>query len=68
MIIKEIIDRDIYVEYKGENYVIKRDYIGGTSIINYFVYGCYGIDDYDYFIGDYTSCEDALKDLLEREV
>ena len=68
MIIKEIIDKDIYVEYKGENYVIKRDYIGGTSIINYFVYGCYGTDDYDYFIGDYTSCEDALKDLLEREV
>ena len=68
MIIKEVIDNNVYIEYKGENYVIKRDYIGGTLIINYWLYGCYGIDDYDYFIGDYTTCEDALKDLLGREI
>ncbi len=68
MIIKEVIDNNVYIEYKGENYVIKRDYIGGTSIINYWLYGCYGVDDYDYFIGDYTTCEDALKDLLGREI
>lgn len=68
MIIKDIIDNKIYVEYNGNNYMIKRDYIGGTSIINYWLYGCYGTDDYEYFIDDYTSCENALKDLLDRGV
>lgn len=66
--IKDIIDNNIYVEYNNENYVIKKEYISGTLIQNYFMYGCYGVDDYDYFIGDYTTLEDALKDLLERDI
>ena len=66
MTINKIIDNDIYVEYKGNSYVIKREYIGGTLIINYFMYGCYGTNDYDYYIGDYTTLEDALSYLLER--
>ena len=67
MTINKIIDNKIYVKYNGNNYMIKKDYIGGTLIKNYFIYGCYGTDDYDYYIGDYTTLEDALSYLLERE-
>lgn len=67
MIIKDIKDNCVYVEYNGNNYMIKRDYIGGTSIINYWLYGCYGIDDYDYFINDLTTLEGALLTIKEIE-
>ena len=69
MIIKDIKEKIVYVEYNSNNYMIKRDYIGGTMIENYFIYGCYGIDDYDYEIADTTTFEDALlriKDYEER--
>lgn len=67
MIIKDIVDNKIYVEYNGHNYMIKKEYISGTMIQNYFVYGCYGIDDYDYEIDDNTSLEGALLNIKNYE-
>lgn len=52
---------DIFVtNEKQENYVIKKKYIGGTLIQNYFVYLA---DVYDFFINSYTTLEEALQDI-----
>ena len=64
--IVDIKDGVIYAEYGIDKYMIKREYIGGTSIINYWLYGCYGTDDYEYFINSYGELECALQEIKER--
>ena len=55
-------DSIIAINENNNKFKIVKERINGTMIYNYFVYGCYGIDDYDYFVNEYATLEDALKD------
>lgn len=46
---------------KGNKYIIKKEHINGTLYENYFVYEI--CDNQEYYVREYTTLEEALKDL-----
>lgn len=55
-------ENNILVENeKGNKYIIRKEYIRGTFIQNYFVYEI--CDGNNYYVREYATLEETLKDL-----